>query len=102
MACYMTFSSSMWIKAARKREVKLEGKSLKKFAEALKEIYVTVEFREDVVWLDRQLQLQLEREWKGLWQKLKHLMKGKSENCNLKKYKDKKMQSEGKANRGLL
>ena len=29
-------------------------------------------------------------------------MKGKSENCNLKKYKDKKMQSEGKANRGLL
>ena len=99
MACHMTFSSSMWIKAAWKREVKLEGKSIKKFAEALKEIYVTVEFREDVVWLERQ---QLEGEWKGLWQKLKHLMKGKSENCNLKKYKDKKMQSEGKANRGLL
>ena len=29
--------------------------------------------------------------WKGAW---KRLMKGKSENCKLKKYKDKKMQSE--------
>ena len=81
----MTYSSSMWIKEAWKREIKLEGKSIKKEAEeALKEI-------NDGVWLERQ---QLDREWKGIWKKLKRIIKGKSENCKLKKYKDKKMQIE--------
>ena len=44
----MTSSSSMWIKKAWKREVNLEGMSIKKEAEeTLKEINVNVEFRED-------------------------------------------------------
>ena len=61
VACYMTFSSSMWIKEAWKREVKLEGKSIKKEAEeALKEIDVNVEFREVKIWLERQ---RLKGEW---------------------------------------
>ena len=34
------------------------------------------------------------RRIKGIWKKLKHLMKGMSKNCKLKKYKDKKMQSD--------
>ena len=92
VACYMTFSSSLWIKETWKREVNLKGKSIKKEAEeALKEINVNVEFREDGVWLERQ---QLEGKWKGIWKTLKHLMEVKSENCKLKKYKDKKMQCE--------
>ena len=37
----------------------------------------------------------IRRRIKGIWKKLKHLMKGMSENCKLKKYKDKKMQSDG-------
>ena len=55
VACHMVFSSIIWIKEAWKWEVKLEGKSIKKEAEeALKEINVTVEFRKDGVWLERQ------------------------------------------------
>ena len=62
VACHMVFSSIIWIKEAWKWEVKLEGKSIKKEAEeALKEINVTVEFRKDGVWLERQ---QLQGEWK--------------------------------------
>ena len=46
VACYMTFSSSIWIKEAWKQEVNLEGKSIKKEPEdALKEVNVNVEFR---------------------------------------------------------
>ena len=85
--CYKTFSSNIWIKEAWKREVSLEGKSIKNEAEeTLKKIIVTVEIREDGVWLERQ---QLEGEWKGIWKTLKHLIKEKSENCKLKKCKDK-------------
>ena len=50
--------------------------------EALKEIQVNVELREDGVWLQRQ---NLEGEWKGIWKKVKRLLKGKPENCKLKK-----------------
>ena len=85
----MTFSSSAWIKEAWKWEVNLEGKSIKKEAEeALKEMSIIVKFRQDGVWLERQ---QLEREWKGIWNTLKRLMKRKSENYKLKKFKDKKV-----------
>ena len=43
MACFMTFPSSMWTKEAWKREVKLEGKSIKnKREEAVKEINVNL------------------------------------------------------------
>ena len=53
-ACYLAFSSSMWVKEALKREVDIEGKSSKKEAEeALKGINVNVEFREDGVWLEK-------------------------------------------------
>ena len=69
----MTFSITMWIKEVWKQEVKLEGKSIKKEAEeALKAINVNIEFRENGVWLKRQ---QLEGEWKGIWKKLKRLIK---------------------------
>ena len=88
----MTFLSNIWIEEVWEREVTLEGKSIKKEAEeALKETNVNVEFREDGVWLERK---QLEGEYKGIWKTLKRLMKGKSENWKLKKYKDKKIQSE--------
>ena len=88
----MTFCSSVCIKEAWKREVNLEGKSIKKeVEEALKKINVNIEFREDGVLLEEQ---QLEGEWKGISETLKCLMKGKSENCKLKNYKNKKMQSE--------
>ena len=51
----------MRIKEAWKREVNLEGKSIKKEAEeVLKEINVNEGFREDGVWLERQ---QLEGKW---------------------------------------
>ena len=61
VSCYITFSSSMRIKEAWKREVNLEGKSIKKEAEeVLKEINVNEGFREDGVWLERQ---QLEGKW---------------------------------------
>ena len=71
----MTFSSSIWIKEAWEREVNLKGKSIKKEAEeALREINVNIEFREDIVWLERQ---QLEGEWKGIWKTIKRLMKEK-------------------------
>ena len=51
----MTLSSSTWIKGAWKREVNLKGNSVKKEAkEALKEINLNVEFREDGIWLERQ------------------------------------------------
>lgn len=44
VVCYMTFSSSIPIKEAWKREVNLKGKSIKKDAEeALKEINVNSE-----------------------------------------------------------
>ena len=49
---------------------------------------IIVKFRQDGVWLERQ---QLEREWKGIWNTLKRLMKRKSENYKLKKFKDKKV-----------
>ena len=43
MACFMTFPSIMWIKEAWKREVKLEGKSIKnETEEAIKEINVNL------------------------------------------------------------
>ena len=88
----MVFSSSIWIKEAWKREVKLKGKSIKKEAEeAFKEINVNVEFRKDEVWLERQ---QLEAEWKEHGKVLKCLMKWKSENRTLKKYEVQRMQSE--------
>ena len=46
VACYMTFSSSMWIEEAWKREVKLEEKSIKNEAEeALKKINISLELR---------------------------------------------------------
>ena len=55
MPCYMTLSSSTWIKGAWKREVNLKGNSIKKEAkEALKEINFNVEFTEDGIWLERQ------------------------------------------------
>ena len=92
VACFMTFCSSVWIKETWKQEINVEGKSIKTEAEeTLKEINVNLELREDGVYLERQ---QLEGEWKGIWKTLKCLMKGKSENCKLKKYKDKKMQIE--------
>ena len=76
--CYMTFLSNIWIEEVWEREVTLEGKSIKKEAEeALKEININVEFKEDGVWLERK---QLEGEYKGIWKTLKRLMKGKSEN----------------------
>ena len=92
VGCYITFSSGMWIKEAWKREVNLTWKSMKKKAEeALKKINMNVEFSEDGLWLERQ---QLEGEQKGIWKTLKRLMKGKSENFKLMKWKDEKMQSE--------
>ena len=48
VACYLTFSSSLWIKEAWKREVNLEENSEKKGTEErLKKINVNVEFKED-------------------------------------------------------
>ena len=92
VACYTTFSTTIRIKEAWKQKVNFEGKSIKKETEeALKGTNVDVEFREDEVWLERQ---QLEGKWKRIWKTLKPLMKGKSTNCKLKEYKDKKMQSE--------
>ena len=55
MACYITFSRSVWIKELWKRGVNFEGKSIRKEAEKiLKEINVIVEFRADGIWLERQ------------------------------------------------
>ena len=55
VACYMTFSSTVCIKEAWKRQVNLEGKPIKKEAEeTLKEINVNVEFREHGELLERQ------------------------------------------------
>ena len=51
----MTFSSTVCIKEASKRQVNLEGKPIKKEAEeTLKEINVNVEFREHGELLERQ------------------------------------------------
>ena len=60
----MTFSRSVWTKEPWKGEINLEGKSIKKeLEEALTDINVNAEFREDGAWLERQ---QLEGEWKGI------------------------------------
>ena len=83
----MTFSITMWIKEAWKQEVKLEGKSIKKeVEEALKAINVNIEFRENGAWLKRQ---QLEGEWKGIWKKLKRLIKKvqRPKKCKVKSMK---------------
>ena len=67
----------MWIKKPWKGEVNLEGNLIKKeLEEALKDINVDAEFREDGLWLERQ---QLEGEWKGICNTLKRLTKEKSE-----------------------
>ena len=67
VVCYDVCSENVWIREACKREVNLEGASIKKEAEKdLKKININVEFREGV-WLEGEKR---EGEWKAIWKKL--------------------------------
>ena len=63
VATYMVCSTSRWIRIAWKRESNSDCKSLKGEAEqALGEVGVEVEFREEEVWKDSE---KMEKEWAG-------------------------------------
>jgi hypothetical protein len=92
VACYMVHSSSEWIKASWRNEMRKEGKSLRSTAtEILSGYDIRVEFREYGVAIEGEY---LDGTWKDVWSKLKTKMRKSREQHRKRQYEEKRMQSE--------